>query len=267
MTTNLPAPLPIQSGPPTYWRSTTGLRTALTWLFAADAVAVLFAAGARLHRVGVINDFESFTATTRDGRDADQLVSSASSIYFLLFIATATVLMVWMWKSAKNNELLGKVRPRLSPGWSIGGWFIPIANFVIPVRVFQDLFQGADPDTNGYRDWRGLKRSVLVGFWWTAYLLGNALTIQFGDVDTLDQIRQHDEQSAAGYAIVAVAAVLAIFVVRSITARQEAARANGRRSAGWYADPMGRFDHRYWNGSVWTVHVSRGGEATLDQLN
>lgn len=28
---------------------------------------------------------------------------------------------------------------------------------------------------------------------------------------------------------------------------------------GWYPDPMGRFDHRYWNGTAWTDSVSRQG--------
>ncbi len=31
---------------------------------------------------------------------------------------------------------------------------------------------------------------------------------------------------------------------------------------GWYADPTGRSEHRYWDGSAWTEHVSRGGVAT-----
>lgn len=26
---------------------------------------------------------------------------------------------------------------------------------------------------------------------------------------------------------------------------------------GWYADPSGRFDKRYWNGRAWTFHVGR----------
>jgi hypothetical protein len=36
---------------------------------------------------------------------------------------------------------------------------------------------------------------------------------------------------------------------------------------GWYADPMGRFDHRYWNGTTWTDHVSRGGAQSTDALS
>ncbi|MEP7113231.1 MAG: DUF2510 domain-containing protein, partial [Ilumatobacteraceae bacterium] len=30
--------------------------------------------------------------------------------------------------------------------------------------------------------------------------------------------------------------------------------------AGWYADPAGRFELRYWDGSTWTEHVSRAGQ-------
>ena len=31
---------------------------------------------------------------------------------------------------------------------------------------------------------------------------------------------------------------------------------------GWYPDPSGGYDHRYWDGSGWTEHVSRGGVAS-----
>lgn len=34
--------------------------------------------------------------------------------------------------------------------------------------------------------------------------------------------------------------------------------------AGWYADPAGRFELRYWDGSQWTEHVSRAGQQYTD---
>ena len=34
--------------------------------------------------------------------------------------------------------------------------------------------------------------------------------------------------------------------------------------AGWYADPAGRFELRYWDGSAWTEHVSRAGQQFTD---
>ena len=34
--------------------------------------------------------------------------------------------------------------------------------------------------------------------------------------------------------------------------------------AGWYADPAGRYELRYWDGSAWTEHVSRAGQQYTD---
>lgn len=34
--------------------------------------------------------------------------------------------------------------------------------------------------------------------------------------------------------------------------------------ADWYADPSGRFELRYWNGSAWTEHVARAGQQYTD---
>lgn len=37
--------------------------------------------------------------------------------------------------------------------------------------------------------------------------------------------------------------------------------------AGWYPDPLGRFDHRYWDGTAWTEHVSRDGRQEIDPVD
>ena len=36
--------------------------------------------------------------------------------------------------------------------------------------------------------------------------------------------------------------------------------------AGWYGDPTGRSELRYWNGSVWTDDVARGQEQSTDKI-
>ncbi len=50
-------------------------------------------------------------------------------------------------------------------------------------------------------------------------------------------------------------------------AAAEAAAAPAAESAvpaGWYADPSGRFELRYWDGGAWTEHVSRAGQQFTD---
>ena len=44
----------------------------------------------------------------------------------------------------------------------------------------------------------------------------------------------------------------------------QAAPAAASPAPDWYADPSGRFDLRYWDGSKWTEHVSRGGQQFTD---
>ena len=113
-----------------------------------------------------------------------------------------------------------------------------------------DLWQGSDPAVGNYRDWRGLPRSPLVGWWWGLFLISRIFTI-----------------TPVGIVASVPAGILAIVVVRTITDRQEAARvAPSRRIAGWYPDPTSRFDHRYWDGLAWTDHAARHGAALVDPL-
>ncbi len=35
---------------------------------------------------------------------------------------------------------------------------------------------------------------------------------------------------------------------------------------GWYPDPMGRYEHRFWDGEQWTVHVATGGTQSIDPI-
>jgi len=47
-------------------------------------------------------------------------------------------------------------------------------------------------------------------------------------------------------------------------AYQPAPAASPAVPAGWYADPAGRFELRYWDGGTWTEHVSRAGQQFTD---
>ncbi|CAN5599057.1 hypothetical protein BH24ACT5_BH24ACT5_06860 [soil metagenome] len=37
--------------------------------------------------------------------------------------------------------------------------------------------------------------------------------------------------------------------------------------AGWYPDPMGRFEHRYYDGANWTDNVSTNGQPSTDPVH
>jgi hypothetical protein len=47
-------------------------------------------------------------------------------------------------------------------------------------------------------------------------------------------------------------------------APSQAGRIRGEADPGWYSDPYGRFEGRYWSGSNWTSHVASGGRTYED---
>jgi len=49
-----------------------------------------------------------------------------------------------------------------------------------------------------------------------------------------------------------------------VAAAAPAPAASDAVPAGWYPDPSGRFELRYWDGSRWTEHVSRAGQQYTD---
>src|SRR3954452_8189130 len=166
MTPTLPAPTHPSTEPLADWRSTRGLRTALTWLLPCNAVGAIAVAAAGQHQRAVVGRYNDGNETFHAAKQADDLFGVTALIFLVLLAITGVVFINWMWRSARNNERIGRIRPRYSPGWSIGGWFIPFLNLVVPVRVMHDLWQGSDAEASGYMDWRRLRRSPLVGWWW-----------------------------------------------------------------------------------------------------
>jgi len=67
-------------------------------------------------------------------------------------------------------------------------------------------------------------------------------------------------EPAAEAAPVAEAAAAA----ETAPAAEAAPAAESAVPAGWYADPSGRFELRYWDGAAWTEHVSRAGQQFTD---
>ena len=216
-----------------WWRPTRQLATWLTWLFAVQAVL-------QLANVFVVDNAEIYVRwhdafdALLDGRDrtAQRIFddnpgqsSGLSSLAGFIGIAALVLLIVWMWRSAHNARALGRTGARLSPGWAIGAWFIPFANFVIPVLIMQDLWRGATPSTpRGDPTWRSAKGSWLIGVWWAAWLVS---LLRFGasnaglhDAASLDDIQNSNTVALVGVVATAIAAVLAAFVVWTLSRRQ-----------------------------------------------
>ncbi|MDA2944051.1 MAG: DUF2510 domain-containing protein [Actinomycetota bacterium] len=72
------------------------------------------------------------------------------------------------------------------------------------------------------------------------------------------------EASSAGWALQPEPASSSTPAATPAPAPTPAPASAAAAPAGWYADPSGRFELRYWDGGRWTEHVSRRGQQFTD---
>ncbi|HLM16466.1 MAG TPA: DUF4328 domain-containing protein [Acidimicrobiia bacterium] len=222
-----PPPPPVVAAVPARWRDQHGLVVALMVLFGLMLCAAGVLGAALANRLALVHDFEAgnFSDAIRRADDADDFVDAAAAFYGLVQLAIVVLFITWQFRSAKNNEALARPGARFGPGWSIGAWFIPIANLVIPVMIVQDLWRGATPSTpRGDPRWRSAPGSWLVGIWWTAWLLSllrfGASSAALRDNSSLSDIETGNTIALGGTIATAIAAVLAALVVWTLSHRQ-----------------------------------------------
>jgi hypothetical protein len=78
-------------------------------------------------------------------------------------LAVASVLViVWLYRARANLAAFPGAVPSLSESWAAAGWFVPLANMVIPCLVMNGVARSSLLRT---------RTGLLVGVWWGAYLL------------------------------------------------------------------------------------------------
>jgi len=250
MSTSEPPPVPPGAPPPPPPPSTPATSTiwrAQRWPAQAVFVALTVVAAAVVYAIVTLAEERSLVGDSGIESRADFLrlvelddrVGTLNDVFLALILITACAFVTWMFRAAKNSEALGRTSPRFAPGWSIGGWLIPIANFVIPVLIMQDLWRGSDASAG--RDdhtWKIGNRSLLVGFWWGCLLFGRLLIAIGGsnvESGSLDEIQSGIDLQIGGNLLSLSAAVLGVLVVRAITQRQDECLRT--QQAQWTAPP------------------------------
>jgi hypothetical protein len=229
-------PYATSSMPMPPMRSLKGLSVALLVLFILAGLIEIAAAGARFNRADAVANVAdsgfSFDAVA-ELSDADDTVVGLSGAHVLLVISLGIVFIIWQFRHAKNAETLG-VRGGLGPGWAIGGWFVPLANAVLPtVQIFQS---SKGSDTSSRLQGRQPRGAGIVIAWGILLVLGSgllgvggALAPQDEDVtlgtfgQDLEDQETSDRTAGLGHVVLVSAAVAATVMVRTLTKKQTAA--------------------------------------------
>jgi hypothetical protein len=131
----------------------------------------------------------------------------------------AVVFLAWLGRVRDNAEILSDERPRHGEVWFFLGWILPIANLWVPRGIVADAFRKSAP---------GTPLPWAVNLWWGLWLAGLFGGVGLTYADDEDEVvrRAHDDLGLllAADAAVVGSAVACVFVVRALTAVQEAHR-------------------------------------------
>jgi hypothetical protein len=167
----------------------------------------------RYRRGEAISDAEIVRALDRSG--------SVGLVILVLFVVSGIFWLVWQHRGQANLHAAGLDRLRFTPGWAVGWWFVPFANIVKPFQTVRELWKGSD----GSPRWWETKTWPVIGWWWAGYLVFNVLdgvaSAYFADESvTVGTLITGDKISIAGDAASIGTAILAIWIVRSVSRRQ-----------------------------------------------
>lgn len=142
---------------------------------------------------GGISDAE---AAANDARQ--QLIGV---LQLLVYFATAVAFLAWFHRVHKNLPCLGGRGLKYSPGWAVGGFFVPFLNLVRPLQVMREVWHGSDPSglerdtaSSGPSIRNQLGTPALMGWWWALFLIANFLgniiiRMSFSENQTLDELQ------------------------------------------------------------------------------
>ncbi|MFG3409061.1 DUF4328 domain-containing protein [Streptomyces sp. NPDC048142] len=220
-----PVSAPGGWGVGTWPRSPVGLSRAVTALLGVVIATDVFAIGTGL-RVrdlwdGLATD-GSLDVYGADGRLAERLYGIAALAQGTGLVATAVVFIIWFHRTRRNAEVFDAGVQRMGPGWAVGGWFVPLANFWLPYRVAGGIWE-ASAQTRPDGGWRTVPRTPLNLWWsaWVATLLFSRATGRLWErAEEPEEIARAAGLVAASDTLDIVAAVLAILFVRAVTRMQ-----------------------------------------------
>lgn len=181
---------------------------------ALDAATFLYL----LPGIPLVDRIQHGSATPAEVNEFVSVSATLDGLWALLFVATAIAFLAWLYGSVRNTPPLGGGVPYWSPAWSVGWWFVPIANLYFPYKVVRELYDRLwvpeAPRGGGY-----------VVAWWLIWLAGNLLirgsANLYESAPDTDQLRVGLMVNAVGEALLVAAAILAIVIVREIQVRAE----------------------------------------------
>lgn len=98
----------------------------------------------------------------------DGLYEGGGLVMFLGFIGSIITFCMFSFRATKNLHKFGVKYFDLSPGWSVGWYFIPIANLWKPYGYMTEIWSASQPE-----DAKSWEMPPTLPIWWVCWIITN----------------------------------------------------------------------------------------------
>lgn len=171
-------------------------------------------------------------ATT--ARDLQSIASEADAVEVaeVLYLPIFVLLVVWTFQAHRASRQLWPYDRRWGAKWAVGGWFVPVAWFVIPPRVLSEIRRIAMAERKDDRvdsSWAEIGTSRVLVAWWLTFAYATIVgSVSRGVIDgsyivpgsnRVATVQTAYAWSASANFVQIATAVLAIVFIRQLAAR------------------------------------------------
>lgn len=208
-----------------------GLAKAITIAVAIAGLAQLVSLAFTPSQIDNARDFVERRIDEEAFTDAQLGGGLVQSVIGLATLTTAILSIVWLYRIAQNHRRLGR-RTTFSPGFAIGGWFLPPLLYVLPSLILRENWKAAEPTSPPNDEgWRRSPEPWLVWVWFVLYSLAPLIVIISGagpdfangfgqdQIDLAQNLVDNETSTYITGALTVASAVAWIFVVRGLTGR------------------------------------------------
>lgn len=218
---------PLYAAPPGTYRSLVRLANVAIGFLSVHILLDLSAVVVDMQMLGLLERVrDGGVATFEEAVAHDDRVFWMTNLQIAGDFVVAIPFIAWMRRAYRNLAPLGVRWLRFKPGWAIAGWFVPFIWFARPKSIVNDVWRASDPELP--RDVRrppeGAPVPRSINWWWGLWIAaGIVYPADFGArlEQSLGWAIFDVRRTAIADALMVGAGILAIVMVRKITARQE----------------------------------------------
>jgi hypothetical protein len=79
---------------------------------------------------------------------SDGLYATLAVVNLLAYLVCACLFCTWFSNAHRNLPALGATNLKYSPGWAVGGFFVPFLNLVRPYQVAREIWRHSNPSND-----------------------------------------------------------------------------------------------------------------------